>query len=489
MPLSACIEQGTMVRICGFELFKDEKDVTESEWRDYFLSARVPDHTAYKTLDREVKSLCMDTSLLDAESRLSRLMADFYEIVDRLNMENVVQDEPKKVVGYLVDALRPPAFKAAVKDQLGRQAHKPTKSNIQTFLKWLRKELEGFMRFEAHIAVHQQSGPATRGTQMQTPSTQPKRNHPGANTARTAEKRGTAQQKPAKSRTGGSDAPPKLEKQIRKCFKCGDQAHGVFQCPDVASPGEAKELYEKSTGRKVVKPVLSMTSSTGHEVGPSSAIPCEVMGVTETWITPDSAADVSVVTTKLLKALSDGGAWLNYLEIADHAAVTGIGDQPVTVKNKVKLNLRFSTPGGPLILRNVICWVTDQRLPLGVGELLLSKWIMQKLGYSPEKLLAVAQQVSEEWDMIDVDDGPTSKVTSVLAYGMEKPERTAEEKELEEDEDRACFPDFANDIDAECEQIRAILLEKVDEARRFGASEAFAKELESIIIHHIDVFP
>ncbi|KAE8888739.1 hypothetical protein PF010_g8472 [Phytophthora fragariae] len=332
MPLSACIEQGTMVRICGFELFKDEKDVTESEWRDYFLSARVPDHTAYKTLDREVKSLCMDTSLLDAESRLSRLMADFYEIVDRLNMEDVVQDEPKKVVGYLVDALRPPAFKAAVKDQLGRQAHKPTKSNIQTFLKWLRKELEGFMRFEAHIAVHQQSGPATRGTQMQTPSTQPKRNHPGANTARTAEKRGTAQQKPAKSRTGGSDAPPKLEKQIRKCFKCGDQAHGVFQCPDVASPGEAKELYEKSTGRKVVKPVLSMTSSTGHEVGPSSAIPCEVMGVTETWITPDSAADVSVVTTKLLKALSDGGAWLNYLEIADHAAVTGIGDQPVTEK-------------------------------------------------------------------------------------------------------------------------------------------------------------
>ncbi|KAE9117805.1 hypothetical protein PF010_g8473 [Phytophthora fragariae] len=113
---------------------------------------------------------------------------------------------------------------------------------------------------------------------------------------------------------------------------------------------------------------------------------------------------------------------------------------------------------------------------------------MQKLGYSPEKLLAVAQQVSEEWDMIDVDDGPTSKVTSVLAYGMEKSERTAEEKELEEDEDRACFPDFANDIDAECEQIRAILLEKVDEARRFGASEAFAKELESIIIHHIDVF-
>ncbi|ETM56039.1 hypothetical protein L914_00872 [Phytophthora nicotianae] len=83
MPLSACIEQGTIARICGFELFKEEKDVTEAEWRDYFLTARVPDNTV-----------------------LSRLMAEFYEIIDRLNMEDVVHTEPKKVVGYLVDALR-----------------------------------------------------------------------------------------------------------------------------------------------------------------------------------------------------------------------------------------------------------------------------------------------------------------------------------------------------------------------------------------------
>ncbi|KAG3192790.1 hypothetical protein PC128_g10401 [Phytophthora cactorum] len=110
MPLCACIEQGTT-----------------------FLSARIPDNTAYKTLDREVKNLCMDTGLQDAESRLSRLMADFYEIVDRLNMEDMVQAEPKKVVGYLVEALRPPAFKASVKDQLGRQSHKTTKSNIKLF--------------------------------------------------------------------------------------------------------------------------------------------------------------------------------------------------------------------------------------------------------------------------------------------------------------------------------------------------------------------
>ncbi|OWY93587.1 hypothetical protein PHMEG_00036962 [Phytophthora megakarya] len=172
VPLSACIEQGTMVRICGFELFKEEKDVTEAE-----------------------KTLCVDIEVQDAESRLSRLMARFYEIIDRLNMGDVVHTEPKKVVGYLVDALRPPPFKAAVKDQLSRQCHKSTKADFALFLKWLRVELDGLMRSDDH-RLHKGSG------------------------------------KRKQKQTG--DRPP------RKCFKCGDQTHGVFQCPAIASPSEAK---------------------------------------------------------------------------------------------------------------------------------------------------------------------------------------------------------------------------------------------------------
>ncbi|ETN13832.1 hypothetical protein PPTG_08532 [Phytophthora nicotianae INRA-310] len=88
------LNQGTQASIF------DERDITETEWKNYFLSAHIPDHTAYKTLEREVKSLCMNIELQDAESRLSRLMADFYTIVDRLTMEDGIQTEPKKVVGY-----------------------------------------------------------------------------------------------------------------------------------------------------------------------------------------------------------------------------------------------------------------------------------------------------------------------------------------------------------------------------------------------------
>ncbi|EGZ17878.1 hypothetical protein PHYSODRAFT_499377 [Phytophthora sojae] len=58
-------------------------------------------------------------------------------------MEDVVHTEPKKVVGYLVDALRPQPFNplAAVKDQLSRQCHKSTKSDLAAVLKWLKGEL------------------------------------------------------------------------------------------------------------------------------------------------------------------------------------------------------------------------------------------------------------------------------------------------------------------------------------------------------------
>ncbi|ETI29808.1 hypothetical protein F443_23077 [Phytophthora nicotianae P1569] len=66
---------------------------------------------------------------------------------------------------------------------------------------------------------------------------------------------------------------------------------------------------------------------------------------------------------------------------------------------------------------------------------------MEKLGYSPEKLLAAAQQVRAEWDMNDVDDCPSGAVASVLAYAgaMETPVATEEERVLGEEEDRAVF--------------------------------------------------
>ncbi|OWZ20964.1 hypothetical protein PHMEG_0004558 [Phytophthora megakarya] len=127
VALSACIEQGITVKINFlFRLFEVEKDRI-----DYFLSARVPDNIAYKTLDQEEKLLIMGINIQDAELRLSRLMAYLYEIVGRLIMEDGVQGKPKKVV----------------------RTTNPTKSNNHTLLKWLRTKLDGFVQFDDIFGV------------------------------------------------------------------------------------------------------------------------------------------------------------------------------------------------------------------------------------------------------------------------------------------------------------------------------------------------
>ncbi|GMF69673.1 unnamed protein product [Phytophthora fragariaefolia] len=227
-------------------------------------------------------------------------MADFYEVIDRLNMEDIVQTEPKKVVGYLVEALRPHAFRASVKDQLGRQTHKQTKSNIQTFLKWLRGELDGFMCFEAHIASQPMPHPALKGSQGFGLAQQPNKPAEQQNkTSKTVTAPRQPQPKPTNSGRMSRTTHVKHDRPAKTCFKCGDQTHGFFQCPDVASPAEAKDIYEKTTGRKVLKPVLAVTSGSAERSWSSATIPCMVMETIETHITPDSGCSGATHSSNL----------------------------------------------------------------------------------------------------------------------------------------------------------------------------------------------
>ncbi|GMF66294.1 unnamed protein product [Phytophthora lilii] len=115
-----------------------------------------------------------------------------------------------------------------------------------------------------------------------------------------------------------------LEDRKEWCFKCGDLTHGVFQCPDVAGPAEAKERYEATTGKKVLKPVLAVAQPKNATPRSTTTISCVVMDTLETEITPDSAAEVLMVTTKLLNQLVAEGTWIKHQEIVGKAEVTGV---------------------------------------------------------------------------------------------------------------------------------------------------------------------
>ncbi|GMF23724.1 unnamed protein product [Phytophthora fragariaefolia] len=166
IPMGACIEQITLVRICRFELYKPESAVSEADWKRYFLDARNPDFTAYKQLDVAMCGLAVNVQLQDAESRMSRLLADLYSVVDGVNIGSIIHEDPKHVAGYLVDALRPAAFRSALQDSLERPAGKLLKKDVSSFLRWLRPQMEDYMKFETHILAVQPSSTAVSHLQQ-----------------------------------------------------------------------------------------------------------------------------------------------------------------------------------------------------------------------------------------------------------------------------------------------------------------------------------
>ncbi|KAG9404924.1 hypothetical protein AC1031_005128 [Aphanomyces cochlioides] len=196
IPVGACIEHKTMVRICMFEVKKSADEMTEQDWRNYFWQA--------KALETAMRSLHMDTSIKDAESRILKLLTDFQAKLDGYDMDNFMVEEPKLCIKLLCNSLRPTTFRLAVTKELQKQRMSKYKKDLASFIDWLKERVAAFLMFEAHLPKHQ---PFDRKV------------------AAPVVKDGMAVMK-------------------NGCLKCGSKDHKVFQCPRV-KPDEAKKLWSE----------------------------------------------------------------------------------------------------------------------------------------------------------------------------------------------------------------------------------------------------
>jgi hypothetical protein len=114
MPLSACVEHRTMMRILMFELKKPLREVTENHWREYFAAARASTATDYDTVEAAIRSLKMDVSSRNPESRVLNLIAEFQENLEGHDMETFLFEEPKLCVKLLCKALQPATLRESV---------------------------------------------------------------------------------------------------------------------------------------------------------------------------------------------------------------------------------------------------------------------------------------------------------------------------------------------------------------------------------------
>ncbi|KAG2976925.1 hypothetical protein PC118_g13174 [Phytophthora cactorum] len=101
----------------------------------------------YAALDVAMKKLSVDTKLVEAESRVNRLQANMYKILEDHNMVDVMFDrEQKKLVKYLVAGLEPATFREEIQRRIDQEQNKRYKSNVIEFSKWLTQLLASFMQ-------------------------------------------------------------------------------------------------------------------------------------------------------------------------------------------------------------------------------------------------------------------------------------------------------------------------------------------------------
>ncbi|KAG9410640.1 hypothetical protein AC1031_018662, partial [Aphanomyces cochlioides] len=123
----------------------------------------------------------------------------------------------------------------------------------------------------------------------------------------------------------------------------------------------------------------------------------------------------------------------------------------------------FDTAEGRLVLTNLKCWVAAAPLHNGLGDVIVSRAVMARLGYSPRSLLKTARRAQKVYDLGHLGGQDTCLMAAIkILEDKKKPPVAPEEVALNVDEELSCFPQVGVDwsIDDDQAAVRAKLKEK-----------------------------
>ncbi|ETV92049.1 hypothetical protein H310_13574 [Aphanomyces invadans] len=104
-------------------------------------------------------ALKLDTKICDAESRVGRLLVDFYEKLEQLDVAHLLEQEPKQSVNMLTAAIRPSQLKATIERQLTHETNKAYMLDVRLFCRWLVTLMDNIMLFESQMLVAKKQDP------------------------------------------------------------------------------------------------------------------------------------------------------------------------------------------------------------------------------------------------------------------------------------------------------------------------------------------
>lgn len=507
-PVGSCIEQGTKEIIARFTFAKHWRDVTEAEWVEYFLEAQKTSFEDYAALDIAMKKLAMDTKLAEAESRVNRLQANMYKILEEHNMVDVMFDrEQKKLVKYLVAALAPQSFKEEIQRRVNQEQNKAYKSNVIEFSRWLTDLLSTFMMWEKSLLPR--SEPATSAARSAPTGRHNKATAGGPKGAAASGGPSTS-----KSPSPSGDTDTAAPKRFRwPCLKCKSHDHLVRNCPH-AEPGDAQRLVaEFRASRASPRPSPESTSTPAEKPAPSSGsmkrlaapvtspppavedslngdrgtVDATVYGLTVRASLLDSGADVSSVSRGFIHALHEQGIFVPIISHDKPRTFDPFGPGVVKMFRLARFEkVVLHTSAGPLVLRNLECWVNeaDSTQALTVG-----RSVMSALGYSTDGLLVSALERQTEYVLPSgnaVVETPLSKaqqLREVACFDVQDRDDTSDVSRDERFESRVLLPDSGT-LDENERGVTQKLLAAIQDARGRGLHGAALDKLEKSLEDH-----
>ncbi|RHZ03458.1 hypothetical protein DYB31_014304, partial [Aphanomyces astaci] len=338
---------------------------------------------------KAMTSLKMDTKIRDAESRVGRLLADFYDKLEQLDVAHLPEQEPKQLV-----AMDP----------------KPEPNRPRQYGEKPRRQLP------------------------------PKKADCGA-------------QARALAMTATS-AP-----YARGCLKCGSEVHKVMKCPK-CQPGEAQRILDQRFKKPHVATVAAPDKETDKKtkfIG--AAVAANDVVEARAYRTLDCDINRLKATTLL-----DSGAD----QSLDDAMELGgfMKGMKLDVDRDVKLRLTFDTAEGTLVIASLKCWVAVATLQDGLGDLIVSRDVMAKLGYCHRSDVLNARRAQSVYDLDQLGGKDTPLMAAMkVVEAMEKLPSSPEEASLYPEEEQACFPQVTPDWSKENDQavVRPKLKDKVSE--------------------------
>ncbi|RLO12208.1 hypothetical protein DYB28_003914, partial [Aphanomyces astaci] len=284
-------------RIALFDFNRDHHSITNDEWVAWFKSAFEEDPQDLDVLKQRLqRAIRFDTKILDAESRVGRMLDELMRSLEQDHQEWVLHQEGKMVVEVMTKSIKPESLKTAVQKQLQLQRNKALKSDVFRYVNWLRTFAAGH---QLYVGLDDESKPSPVAKPVEAPRAS-KPHMPRRDSGREDAAKNTGS-------VGGKAemiAPKNAEPPARKgCLKCGDMSHRVARCPKTA-PGEAETLLAAQVKRwkDGIKVLVNQPQRQKTERG---VLLENIVRVDDVLL--DSGSDVTVVTRGVMDALDAAG--------------------------------------------------------------------------------------------------------------------------------------------------------------------------------------